>query len=185
MENRHYGWFLALRGLIAIAFGFLALLWPGRTVLVLAVLFGVFVLADGVGMLIGFFRRRAGSRFRGAHLLAGVLAIVAGIVTLLWPAITVLALAVLVGAWAIVIGSLEVLAATEGRGEWYEGLIGALTVVAGVLVLLRPGVSVIAIAQVIGVFAIVIGVLRLAETWRLYRTSSRRAHDRMAPAGIG
>ncbi|MEN3308555.1 MAG: hypothetical protein V7603_4757 [Micromonosporaceae bacterium] len=183
MENRQYGWLLALRGIIAIVFGFLALLWPGITVIALAVLFGAFVLVDGVGMLVSFFRRRVGGRYRGAHLVAGVGGVVAGILTLLWPGITVLALMVLIGAWAIVIGGLEIVAATEGRSEWYEGLIGGLSIVAGVLILLRPGISALAMAQVIGVFAIIIGGLRLAETWQLYRSAHRRGHDRMAPAG--
>jgi uncharacterized membrane protein HdeD (DUF308 family) len=181
MENRQYGWLLALRGIIAIAFGFLALLWPGITAIALALLFGVFVLADGIGMLVALFRRRTGVRYRGAHLAAGIGAVIAGILTLLWPGITVLALMVLIGAWAIVIGGLEIVAATEGRSEWYEGLIGGLSIVAGVLILLRPGISALAMAQIIGVFAIVIGALRLVETWQLYR--SAHGHDRMAPAG--
>jgi uncharacterized membrane protein HdeD (DUF308 family) len=183
MENRHYGWLLALRGILAIAFGFLALLWPGITALALAVLFGAFAVVDGVGMLVAYFRRRVGGRYRGAHLLAGIGALAAGIITLLWPGITVLALMVLIGAWAIVVGVMEIVAATEGRSEWYEGLIGGLSIVAGVLILLRPGISAIAMAQIIGVFAIIIGALRLAETWQLYRTAHRH-HDRMAPAGV-
>jgi uncharacterized membrane protein HdeD (DUF308 family) len=184
MENSKYGWFLALRGVLAIAFGFVALLWPGITALALAVLFGAWALVDGVGMLVAFFRRRTTGRYRGAHLVAGVAALGAGIITLLWPGITVLALVVLIGAWAIVVGALEIVAATEGRSEWYEGLIGGLSIVAGVLILLRPGISALAMAQIIGVFAIVIGVLRLAETWRLYRSAHRPHHtDRMAPAG--
>jgi uncharacterized membrane protein HdeD (DUF308 family) len=184
MENRHYGWFLAVRGVLAIVFGFLALLWPGITAIALAVLFGAFVLVDGIGMLVAFFRRRTTGRYRGAHLVAGMGAVAAGIITLLWPGITVLALMVLIGVWAIVIGALEIVAATEGRSEWYEGLIGGLSIVAGVLILLRPGISALAMAQIIGVFAIVIGVLRLAETWHLYRSAHRpRRTDRMAPAG--
>ncbi|HKT04542.1 MAG TPA: DUF308 domain-containing protein [Rugosimonospora sp.] len=168
MENRHYGWLLALRGVIAIAFGFLALLWPGITLLALAVLFGAYALVDGVGMLVNYFRRRATGRYRAAHVVAGAAAVIAGILALLWPGITALALALVVGLWAVVVGGLDIIAATSGRGEWWVALVGALTVVAGVLILLRPAVSALAIAQIIGVYAIVVGILRLAETWRLY-----------------
>jgi uncharacterized membrane protein HdeD (DUF308 family) len=183
MENRQYGWLIAVRGIIAIVFGFLALLWPGITVLALAVLFGAFALVDGTGMLIGYFRRRVGGRYRAAHLVAGVAAVVFGVFTLVWPGITVLALTVLIGAWAVVVGMLEIVAATEGRSEWYVGLIGALSIVAGVLILLRPGIGALAIAQIIGVYAIIIGALRLAETWRLYRSTAGRRRG-MAPAGV-
>lgn len=174
MENRQYGWLLALRGLLAIAFGLAALAWPGITLVTIALLFGAYALVDGVGSLISFFRRRVPERYRAAHLVAGVAAVGAGVLTLLWPAITALALTLLIGAWAVVIGVLDIVAATSGRGEWWVGLIGALTIAAGMLVLLRPAVSALFIAQVIGVYAIIIGVLRLVETWQLHRTPGRR-----------
>jgi uncharacterized membrane protein HdeD (DUF308 family) len=184
MGYAKYGWLLAFRGIIAIVFGFVALLWPSITALALAVLFGAFILVDGVSMLVALFRRQVGVRFRGAHLFAGIAAVVLGILALQWPAITVLAVTVLIGLWAIVTGGLEIVAATEGRAEWYEGLIGALSIIAGVLVLLRPGVGAIAIAKVIGVFAIAIGLARLAETWQLYHTPHHPGGGRMAPAGV-
>src|SRR4051794_27679372 len=43
---------LGLRGLLAVVFGVLVLAWPGITVLVLAIVFAAYVLADGIGMII-------------------------------------------------------------------------------------------------------------------------------------
>jgi len=43
-------WGVALRGLVAILFGVLALTWPGLTLDALVLLFGVFVLADGISL---------------------------------------------------------------------------------------------------------------------------------------
>ncbi|HWE89704.1 MAG TPA: DUF308 domain-containing protein, partial [Pseudonocardiaceae bacterium] len=45
---RRRWWLIVLRGVVAILFGLLALAWPGITVLALALLWGVYVLADGV-----------------------------------------------------------------------------------------------------------------------------------------
>jgi uncharacterized membrane protein HdeD (DUF308 family) len=44
---------MALRGILAILFGIVALLWPGITLLVLALLFGAWALLDGISLLAG------------------------------------------------------------------------------------------------------------------------------------
>lgn len=41
-------WLLALRGALAILFGALAILWPVQTIVVLALLFGAYMLIDGL-----------------------------------------------------------------------------------------------------------------------------------------
>lgn len=41
-------WTVALRGLLAIVFGVVALAWPGTALGVLALLFGAYALADGI-----------------------------------------------------------------------------------------------------------------------------------------
>jgi uncharacterized membrane protein HdeD (DUF308 family) len=172
---------LAVRAVIAIVFGVVALVWPGLTILALALLFGAYALVDGIGMIIDAFRGyRSGSQ-RVAYVLAGLLGVVAGVLTLFWPGITAFVLVVLVGVWAVVRGVLDLMAAARIRGSWPLVLIGILSIVAGVLILFRPGVGAYAIAVVIGAYAIVAGVLMLAELWR---GRHARPSDRAAPAGI-
>jgi uncharacterized membrane protein HdeD (DUF308 family) len=55
--------------------------------------------------------------------------------------------------------------------------------IVGILVLIRPAVGAVALALLIGVYAIVAGVLMLAESWRIHRSMTGTPHDRMAPAG--
>ncbi len=45
--GRHWGWVLAF-GIVTLLAGILALAWPGRTVVVLAVLFGVQLVVVGI-----------------------------------------------------------------------------------------------------------------------------------------
>ena len=47
-----YWWAVVLRGVAAVLFGLLALIWPDITVFVLVILFGAYALADGVLALI-------------------------------------------------------------------------------------------------------------------------------------
>jgi uncharacterized membrane protein HdeD (DUF308 family) len=173
---------LAVRGIAAILFGILALVWPGLTILALAILFGAYALVDGIGMVIDAFRGHRTGAQRAAYAIAGSLGVAAGLVTLLWPHITVFVLVILVGAWAAVTGVLDIVAAARIPGSWPLILLGLLSVAAGVLILLRPRAGAFAIAVVLGLYAIAGGVLMLAELWR-NRHARPTGQDHAAPAG--
>jgi uncharacterized membrane protein HdeD (DUF308 family) len=156
------GRMLLLRGAVAVAFGVVALIWPAVTALVLAVAFGVYALIDGAGRIIDAFGD-GGRYHRVAHFLGGLLGVAAGIIAVVWPAITVLALALLVGAWALVTGVSEIAAAIRlrkqlhGRAQAFPVVAGALSVLAGVLILLQPFAGALGIALIVGIYALVYG----------------------------
>jgi uncharacterized membrane protein HdeD (DUF308 family) len=183
MDRRTNMWLLALRGVVAIVFGLLAVLMPGITVVALAILFGAFALVNGVITMVQAFRRHQDAARRVAQVVAGLIGVAVGVLALVWPGITALALVVVVGAWAIVTGILEIWAATRVPGQWMPLVVGAVSIVVGALILLRPGVGAVALALTIGVYAIAAGVLMLAESWHLHREITGRPPERMAPAG--
>lgn len=162
---------LALRGVLALIFGVLALVWPEATVLALALLFGIYAIVDGIGLIASGLDRGGERNRRWLYVLAGLVGIAAGVIALLWPQLTALTLVVLAGAWAIVTGILEIAAAVRLRreltGEWVIALLGIVSVIAGVIILLRPDVGAVALATVLGVYAIVAGVVLLLAAWRL------------------
>jgi uncharacterized membrane protein HdeD (DUF308 family) len=175
---------LALRGAVAVLFGLLAVLWPRLTVYALALLFGAFALVNSVFVLIEVLRAGDGTRQerfqrRIPQLIAALLGVAAGVATLFWPQITVLVLVTLVGAWAVVTGIADVWAAAQQRGHWLTALTGAVSIAAGVLVLVLPTLGALAIARVLGVYALVVGVLMLVEAARRRRALAREP----APAG--
>src|SRR4051795_9247300 len=108
-----------VRGLVAVAFGIVILVWPGLTVTALVLLFGVFVLVDGFAHLVAAFRVQDG---RGWQIFEGVAGVGAGVITLVWPDVTTLALLYIIGAWAVVLGALRIVAGVQLRkeitGEW-------------------------------------------------------------------
>src|SRR5258708_1751383 len=77
LERRHL-WSPVLRGAVAIVFGLLALLWPGVTVVVLALLVGAYIVVEGVATIITGFRRARDAAQRTAYLLAGLIGVVTG-----------------------------------------------------------------------------------------------------------
>jgi uncharacterized membrane protein HdeD (DUF308 family) len=171
-------WMLVLRGVAALSFGIVALLWPGVTVLALALLFGVYALVDGVALLASAVRKEGAKAHRLAHAVGGVLGIVAGVISIAWPGVTALALITLVGAWAVITGITEIWAAVHFRRElhheWLLFLAGAASVIAGVLLWARPDVGAITVAQIIGLYALISGALVLGTAWRLHGITTAR-----------
>src|ERR671916_1353182 len=78
-------WALALRGLAAIIFGILAFVWPGITLWALILLFGAYMLVDGVFAIVAAVRV-AGEEARWWLLLVeGILGVLAGLRGFVWP----------------------------------------------------------------------------------------------------
>src|SRR4029079_3626110 len=100
-------WVVMLRGLTAIAFGLLAVAWPGITLRQLVVLFGLYALVHGALSLAA----AAGHRGqRGCMLLVteGIVGIFAGIATLQTRGPSPMAFALLVWMWAVASGILRI-----------------------------------------------------------------------------
>src|ERR1700730_10318176 len=92
-------WVLAIRGVLGIAVGLLALVLPAATMLALVLLFAAYMLVDGVFAIMAAVRAAREHERWGLLVLEGVADIVAGVIAVLWPGITVLAFVLLVAAW--------------------------------------------------------------------------------------
>jgi len=174
--SRHYWWILGIRGLLAVLFGLAAIVWPRLTLLVLVLLFGAYALVDGViAVVVSLQVRRVFTRW-WVLLLEGLVGIIAGLLTFLWPGITALVLLYVIAFWAIVTGVFEIAAALSGwlpvAQEWSLALAGVLSVLLGVLLAILPGVGLLSLVWLIGVYAIVFGVLLLIRAFQLRRAAT-------------
>jgi uncharacterized membrane protein HdeD (DUF308 family) len=160
---------LGIRGLLAVIFGVLVLLWPDITILALAFVFAAYVFVDGIALIVSGVTARGGRRW--LYVLAGIVGVIAGVAAAFWPGVTVLVLVWWAGAWAVLTGVLEIAAAVrgEGSGRWLMAIAGVLSVVAGLLILIWPGIGALALATVIGIYALVAGVSLLWAAWQVRR----------------
>src|SRR5690349_18404022 len=161
--SRHW-WAVALRGVAAILFGVLALVWPGITVFALVIVFGAYALLDGAFTLVAAFGNRDGGRARGSRVwlfASGIAGILTGIVAVVWPGITALALLWVIALWAVVTGVFDIVAAVQlrkqMRREWLLALNGALSVLFGVLLVIWPAAGALTLIVLFGIAAIVFG----------------------------
>jgi uncharacterized membrane protein HdeD (DUF308 family) len=173
-----YWWTVALRGVLGVLFGLAAWIWPDVTIRVLVLLFGFYALVDGLlALAAAMMGGRLASGRRGWLIFEGVAGVAAGVLTFIWPEITTLVLLYLIAFWAIATGVLEVVAAVmlrrELRGEWLLAAGGIISVLFGLFLVIRPGDGAIAVAWLIGLYAIIFGIALIALGFRLRQLGQR------------
>lgn len=156
-------WAVLLRGIAAIVFGILAMVWPGVTLLALVFVFGAYAVVDGVVDAVRAIQARHEVDTWVWWLLGGIASVVAGILAFAWPGITAVAAAILIGAWALVTGVFEVIGAFRlrrmGVGHWgWLVASGLLSIVFGLVLMVFPGDGIVSLVWVLGVWAVVFGV---------------------------
>lgn len=167
-------WLLLLRGIAAVAFGVLAFIWPGITLLSLTILWGAYALSDGIlALWAAISGRGAGAGTRWWLAAVGALGILAGVIALARPAAVAQMLLILIAAWAIVIGIMAIWGALQLRkeieGEWLLILSGALSIAFGMLMVAQPAASALAVVWLIGAFAILFGINHIGLALKLKR----------------
>jgi uncharacterized membrane protein HdeD (DUF308 family) len=164
-------WRLLLRGLAAIAFGLLTLFRPGISLAALVLLFGLYALVDGILDVWTAIEGRKENDHWWVMLLGGLLGIVVGFIALTTPGITALALLFYIAIWAIARGVLQIVAAIRLRreieGEWLLVLGGLATVLFGLLLITRPGAGALAVLWLIGVYAIIFGIILVSLAFKV------------------
>jgi uncharacterized membrane protein HdeD (DUF308 family) len=164
-------WAIAIRGIAGIIFGILAFAWPDITLTALVLLFGAYVIIDGIFAIVMAVKAAGVSRRWWWLLLEGILSVIVGILTFILPNITALFLLYWIAAWAIVTGGFAIGTAIRLRkeitGEWLLALTGILSVVFGILLVLFPRAGALTVIWWIGAYALVTGALLLALAIRL------------------
>lgn len=160
-------WIVAARGAVSVVFGIAALVAPDQTLAWLLRLFGLFALADGI------FTMGAGLAVSWLALfLEGFVGIAVGLVTLFAPTSFVeYWLPVNIAVYALLTGGLEVMGALGLRsrargpialGDKLLAANGVISLLFGVVLLANTTMASGTLIMLLGIFAVVSGVLLLA-----------------------
>jgi len=131
-------WLVLLQGTIAIVFGVLLLGKPGATLFILVQLLGVFWMFQGGFQVVSLLWDRSMWAWK---LFLGVLGVLAGVLVISNPLTSTWLLpsvsAIIIGIQGIFFGVILFIMVFQGGG-WGSGIIGALSILLGALVLVSP-----------------------------------------------
>ena len=174
--GRAWGWVLAF-GIITVLIGIATLVWPGRTLVVVAVLFGIQLIVMGIFRFVGAFASddlTGGTRVLLA--LLGVLSLIIGLYAVRHVLVTLLALALLLGIFWIASGAVELFTALSHRtmrGRGWTAFMGILSILAGIVVLSYPGISLLVLAVVLSIWLLVFGVMQISLAFQIRSLTHR------------
>lgn len=150
-------WLLVLVGIVSVVAGGILVAKPSHSLATLSVVFGIFVLIDGIIDVISSFGH--GEENRALTAIFGLLAIVIGILLIRHPTTAVSAIGLLIGVWLVAAGAVRLLwAIASGRHVVLRILIALLEIVVGVIVVSDPHIGYATLAILIGIWLIVNGL---------------------------
>ena len=182
--GRSWGWLLAL-GIISAVIGLLVIFFPHPTLFIIGMLFAIQLIAVGIFRFVAAFTTPEKSGWlRALSAVLAVIAFIVGIYLLRRPMMSVLVLAVLLGIFWIVQGVIELFGAIGDSALPARGWVafsGVLSIIAGALVLAFPGMTMVILALILGVWLVVYGVILGI---RAFRVHSAMQHIRAYPRGM-
>jgi len=104
-----------LLGLVDLAAGVIALVWPGPTALVLVLVIGIWAVAGGLVELFAAFGRGETAGTRALFILGGLVSIAFGVVLFARPGVGAVTLALLFGLFSIIYGVSQIVTGVELR----------------------------------------------------------------------
>lgn len=161
-------------GVMTLILGVAVLVWPAISIQVASVLFGVFLVLSGIAQVLLAFTLRVLAASRVSLFVIGALSLVLGVLAFRYfqQGYATWLLAIWIGVAFVMSGAAEIAMATEERDvpdrNWIT-CIGALSVIAGVVVLLWPFDSISVLAVVVGVWLVIVGSAEVAWALRARR----------------
>ena len=177
------GWqIIVVRGVLAVLFGIVASIWPISTAVTLIVLWGVWAAVDGLSSLVQAFRPATPMPARVGNALMGVLGLAVAFFAFVRPGLTAVTLTWILGIWLIARGVVDLVLAFGRTPPAPRGLLafsGVVDLLLGVLFVANPGRAAVGIALLIGLVAIVWGLVFIA-VGLVARSQVRSARDSLS-----
>lgn len=171
--GRAIWWMILLRGVFAILFGVLAIVFPNATLVALTILFAVYAIVDGVTEIVHAFRIRHRSKRWGWLLVQGIVSVLAGVAVAVFPALGAffggLFVIYMIAFWSLFLGFAGFPAAhamADGGRKVWAYVTSVLSVLFGIALIVIATIDPVGAIQslilVVGIYAIISGILLIA-----------------------
>jgi uncharacterized membrane protein HdeD (DUF308 family) len=161
-----------LIGVLTLILGIIVSVKPSGSLNVIAVLVGILVIISGIFQLIRVFDKAEQHRVWLG--ISALLFIVVGVVLIRHLHLTVALFGLLVGITWIVQGIAALIGAFSGSREgavWW-GVFGAISLIAGIVVVANPSTSITVLAALVGIWFIVMGLFEIVGAFLIRRAVS-------------
>ncbi len=159
----HNAWqLLLLTGIVAVVLGVAVLVWPNKTLVVVGVLFGIYLVVSGIGYMFAAFGTHAGAAMRVLSFLTGAVSVVLGVFCFRDKFESIVLLALWIGISWLFRGMTLLTAALSfdllpARG--WQALTGVVIVIGGAVMIIYPLSSIAILTLVAGCWLIAIGTI--------------------------
>lgn len=165
-----------LSGFLSLVLGVLILAWPGRTVLVAAIFFGVYLLITGAAQVFFAFSLHVSAGSRILLFISGAASLILALLAFrhFGQGYAILLLAIWIGIGFIFRGVGTTVSAIQdpllpGRG--WAIFIGVISLLAGIVVLASPLESIVTLALVVGVWFVILGIFEIVSSFGIRKAS--------------
>ena len=167
-----------ISGFLSLVVGGLILAWPGRTILLAAILFGVYLLITGIAQVIFAFSLHVSAGSRILLFISGAASLILAVLAFRHfgkdDLTAILLLAIWIGIGFIFRGVATTISAISDPGlpgRAWSIFVGVISLLAGIVVLASPFASIVTLAIVVGVWFVVIGVFEIVSSFRIRKAS--------------
>jgi uncharacterized membrane protein HdeD (DUF308 family) len=171
-------------GILALTLGILVYLLPGRSIVVAAVLFGIYLLVTGAAQVIFAFSLHVSAGGRVLLFISGAASLVLAVLCFrhFGEGYAILLLAIWIGVGFIFRGvatSISAISDPALPGRGWQIFIGVVSLLAGIVMIGSPLESIEILTLVVAIWLIVIGVFEIISSFGI-RSASKRVHTALA-----
>jgi len=164
-------WVVLIVGLLSAGLGVLCLVWPGQTIVVVAVLFGIYLIVSGIVQLVQGFNRDNSTGERVLAIIVGIVSIVLGILCFRGGiANGVYILSLFIGFSFLFRGIWQLVGGLQGKGMQGRALLifsGVLGIIAAIIVLTVPLDSLVVLVWITGIWLILMGIIEIVYSFKI------------------
>ena len=165
-------------GVMSIIIGIIAIAWPKATIVVIAILLAIWLIVSGIFQIIRGFGSGLSGGMRALYFIGGILSLLLGLIAItgLLRAVEILAIFIGIAFLFRGFGALF-LSAEQKEGRGWNIFFGIVMLIGGFVILLWPGISLVTLAWLTGIWLIVMGIFEIIVAFRV-----KGAHDRLNDA---
>ena len=163
-------WVLLFAGILSLVVGIAALVWPGKTVLVVAIVFAIWLIVSGIFSIVRGFAHGLTGGMRALFIITGILSLVLGIFAIRGEFQELYILSLFIGIGFLFRGFASLFLGFENKdGRGWNSFFGIVMIIGGVIVLVWPGISLVTLTWVVGIWLIIIGIYEVIAAFSVKR----------------